>query len=257
MTTEIEAEDLATELGLEDVLTLTRSAEENLLADLANFYGLGEGESLDPRHRRQLNSILLHLSMLATRRPMPDSDPAMQRWVFPLDCGMGKTRAVCSWVAGLAEGPMRRTSEGLGLAISLALALCWSMACGWQVGPTFTVLAPIDTTSQPPVVFVSTNDLRDRVEASLVAAGFTVTQMGREASLYLKVEIGLVRSSGNGCGLVRNVRYTLRQFGTDVVAVTARGATGDCSNNILNQMSQGLAEQVLAKTAPGAAPAAP
>lgn len=127
---------------------------------------------------------------------------------------------------------------------TLGLALWAFAACSTPEAPEFRVFAPVDH-SQPPIVFVSSQELRGRVEASLAEAGFTVTQTGREATLFLAATFGGVRSQGQDCGPIRNVRYVLRQYGTVLASGVARGPTGGCAGNVLDQMSRELAEKVL------------
>jgi len=56
----------------------------------------------------------------------------------------------------------------------------------------------------------------------------------------LKAQLG-VKKSDIPCGVVRNVIYTLLERGSPVLQIKERGGTGTCTNNIFNQMSQGLA----------------
>jgi hypothetical protein len=127
---------------------------------------------------------------------------------------------------------------------ALVFALWFGAACSTPLAPEFRVFAPIDR-SQPPIVFVSSDELRGSVEASLARAGFTVTQTGREATLFLAASFGGVRSESEDCGPIRNVRFVLRQYGTVLASGVARGPTGECAGDVLDQMARDLAAKVL------------
>ena len=136
---------------------------------------------------------------------------------------------------------MRRGTSKAFLA--LLAAACWS-----PVPAEFRLYAPLDR-SQPPVVFVSSADLRAPIEASLERAGFAITQSAREASIFVAASVGGVRSSGTTCGPVRNVRYEVRQFGVVLAIGRARGPTGECPGNVFDEMSRKLAQGVLGESA--------
>jgi len=135
-------------------------------------------------------------------------------------------------------------------AIAAGVVATLGSGCTTLVPPRVQVLSPLDP-GTGPFVYLTASDERDRVARSLERAGLTVTDDIRVASTLLEVRLGDGRAR-RSCGAVRNVSYVLRQRGSPIVVIKARGRTGSCEPNVLDATSEELA-RLMAAPGPGAA----
>ena len=97
-----------------------------------------------------------------------------------------------------------------------------------------------------PVVFVTANAEQERVVQSLQASGIEVTGRIRDAEFLLTANLGndWVASS-EPCGPIRNVKFELRQNSKLVMLSKAKGWTGTCTPNVLDELSAEVARLIL------------
>ncbi|MDJ0846880.1 MAG: hypothetical protein QNK04_00725 [Myxococcota bacterium] len=123
------------------------------------------------------------------------------------------------------------------IATVLAAALAVLSACASTV-PARVTWGPSMRVTEGRVVSLGASDQRARVERSLGDAGIAVSDSS--APYQLRVDIGNSRRS-KGCGSVNNVRYILYKGGVRILAIKARGPTGECQPNTFDDMSRLLA----------------
>ena len=90
-------------------------------------------------------------------------------------------------------------------------------------------------------VFVSAVDQRERIERSVRDSGLQTVPSTSEADYELRVDVGSSRGIAKSCGTKNNVRYVLARGRARIMEVKGRGATGECSPNIFDEMSRALA----------------
>jgi hypothetical protein len=115
-----------------------------------------------------------------------------------------------------------------------------SMSCSTTVPATITwsLSTPLDG---EPAVFVVAVSQREPINRSLEKAGVRVIESG-VAPYSLRVKIGSSRGTRE-CGSKNNVNYLLSAYGSTVLGMKGRGWTGDCQDNMLDEMSALLAAQ--------------
>lgn len=133
------------------------------------------------------------------------------------------------------------------MRMSLLFALVFATAgsalatgCSTTVPATIT-RPPAAALDDEPAVFLVAVRQRDAVKRSLVRAGIRVVESG-VAPYNLKVKIGSSRGN-QACGTKNNVVYSLSARGRTLLGMKGRGWTGDCPENILDEMSALLARQ--------------
>jgi hypothetical protein len=115
-----------------------------------------------------------------------------------------------------------------------------STSCSTTVPATIT-WPPIPALDGEPAVFVIAVRQRESIKRSLEKAGVRVIESGI-APYSLRVEIGSSRGTRE-CGSKNNIVYLLSAYGSTVLSIKGRGWTGDCQDNMLDEMSALLAAQ--------------
>ena len=115
-------------------------------------------------------------------------------------------------------------------------------ACSSTVPPTITRTPQVALRADSPVFLVAIRQ-RERVAQSLMAAGVEVSSRVENDGYTLIVKIGRGRG-GTSCGTTANVAYILRSYGRNVLVIKGRGKTGDCTPNMLDDMSLRLAKMM-------------
>ena len=90
-------------------------------------------------------------------------------------------------------------------------------------------------------VFLVATRQKPRILESLGAAGIAVAPDLLDAGFMLRVTIGVDQGS-QACGTRNNVKYALRRENAAVVELADKGWTGTCTPNVLDALSQRLAE---------------
>lgn len=124
----------------------------------------------------------------------------------------------------------------------LLVAIGSLTACSTTVPPTITRMRHFVLRADSPV-FLIANRQRERVVRSLLEAGFELSSKLDSDTYSLVVEIGRARW-GSSCGVGANVAYILSSYGQNVLVIKGRGKTGDCTPNMLDDMSFRLAETI-------------
>lgn len=140
---------------------------------------------------------------------------------------------------------------------SLTAALLLAVACS-TVPAEVTHQKP-GALAPDPLIYVSAQHDRERVDESLRRAGLRLTT-GSDAEYVLLVDTSSQRS-GQDCGALRNVRYQVRVVPTSstrgafsplgltvgedrtALEIKARGWTGSCEPSVYDEMSDSLARQ--------------
>jgi len=115
-----------------------------------------------------------------------------------------------------------------------------SMSCSTTIPATITwsLSTPLDG---EPAVFVVAVSQREPINRSLEKAGVRAIESGI-APYTLRVKIGSSRDTRE-CGSKNNVNYLLLAYGSVVLTMNGRGWTGDCQDNMFDEMSALLAAQ--------------
>ena len=115
-----------------------------------------------------------------------------------------------------------------------------STSCSTTVPATIT-WPPSVALDGEPAVFVFAVHQRESIKRSLEKAGVRAVESGI-APYTLRVKIGSSRGSRE-CGSKNDIVYLLSAYGSVVLSIKGRGWTGDCQDNMLDEMSALLAAQ--------------
>ena len=127
-----------------------------------------------------------------------------------------------------------------GFILPTFLALLLLAGCTNPVPPTVT-LGPLVDISENPSIFLTASRQYPRVQQSLSDAGLSLVSSASDADYYLVVTIGRSRTRYQ-CGIMANIIYSLsRPNNSPMLVIKARGKTGACEPNILDELSQTLA----------------
>ena len=113
-------------------------------------------------------------------------------------------------------------------------------SCTSTVPPTITRTPQVALRGDAPVFLIAKRQ-RERVAQSLTRAGIELSNRLEDDSYTLIVKIGRGRGVSS-CGVTANVAYILRSsYGRNIMVIKGRGRTGDCTPNMLDDMSRRLA----------------
>ena len=128
----------------------------------------------------------------------------------------------------------------LSLLVLVLVGSVLSTSCSTMVPATIT-WPPSPALDGEPAVFVVAVHQRESIKRSLEKAGVRAVESGI-ASYTLRVKVGSSRDTRE-CGSKNNVNYLLSAYGSVVLAMEGRGWTGDCQDNMFDEMSALLAAQ--------------
>jgi hypothetical protein len=144
-------------------------------------------------------------------------------------------------------------------ALTIGLLLAASFGCASSVPPRVTVVTPISDFGEGRI-FVKATRLAPRLAEALRSAGLPIARGPAGADLVLDVRMGAARSGGD-CGKVHNIQGQLMQETWTILRFVARGATGHCSTNVIDQIAVEVKSFLDAnrprRSAPAKAPAPP
>ena len=139
------------------------------------------------------------------------------------------------------RNPFRTACRGAPQVNRFILITLLCVSCATPVAPRTAIMSGADFSGRARVM-LSSNHSYDRIRKSLVLAGIEQASI-REANVIVDVTIGGPRSSGDSsCGRIANIRYVVRVDARIVANIVGRGPTGECEENIVDQMSASLAE---------------
>jgi len=129
-----------------------------------------------------------------------------------------------------------RIAQPILLAGLIALQVVLVSGCTSPMAPVVTQV-PAGSLKAHPAIYLQARVQRPRILDSLHGAGIRTTNSIEEADYVLTVVVGKRRVKMQ-CGGMHNIIYTLSGTGLEI---KARGMTGECIPNILDEMSQTLA----------------
>jgi hypothetical protein len=132
-----------------------------------------------------------------------------------------------------------RISQPILLAGLIALQIVLAAGCTSTMAPVVTQ-APRESLSAHPAIYLQASVQRTRILDSLHGAGIRTTNSTDEADYVLTVVVGKRRVKMQ-CGGMHNIIYILSGKGFQLMEIKARGMTGECIPNVLDEMSQTLA----------------
>ena len=125
----------------------------------------------------------------------------------------------------------------LGVAVGAWLVL--SILPGCTTKATRAIYErPLPSTEDERIFLVATRQ-KERIERSLGAAGFALTDDPLATKLFLRVTLGNEKGFRE-CGTLNNVKFALRHTEQPVLELVAAGWTGTCEPNVLDDMSHEL-----------------
>ena len=132
-----------------------------------------------------------------------------------------------------------RIAQPISLAGLIALQIVLVSGCTSPMAPVVTQV-PAGSLKAHPAIYLQARVQRPRIIDSLHGAGIRTTSLTKEADYILTVVVGKRRVKMQ-CGGMHNIIYTLGGMGYQLMEIKARGMTGECIPNILDEMSQTLA----------------
>ena len=124
--------------------------------------------------------------------------------------------------------------------VGFVLGLLATLGCASIVEPHITQGAAMPLDRDRPFFVVSPEQGKRVVEA-LSKADFKTAESYENSVYYLSVKIGQ-RRSVQSCGTVNNVRFEIKYMGEHIMTMRGRGATGTCTPNIFDEMTQLMKE---------------
>jgi hypothetical protein len=121
----------------------------------------------------------------------------------------------------------------------IALQIVLASGCTSTMAPVVTQ-AQSASLSAHPAIYLQASVQRTRILDSLHGAGIRTTNSIQEADYVLAVVVGKRRVKMQ-CGGMHNIIYILGRTGFQLMEIKARGMTGECIPNVLDEMSQTLA----------------
>ncbi len=104
--------------------------------------------------------------------------------------------------------------------------------------PEINVFEALPKGRETPI-FVTAARQKDEVKKALRDAGFHIIDRMEESERLMRVTIG-VDQGEEACGTLNNVRFQLRFEGRNVAEASAKGWTGSCQPNILEELSRDM-----------------
>jgi hypothetical protein len=132
-----------------------------------------------------------------------------------------------------------RIARPILLAGLIALQIVLVSGCTSTMAPVVTQ-APRVPLKAHPAIYLQASVQRTRILDSLHGAGIRTTNSTGEADYVLTVVVGKRRVKMQ-CGGMHNIIYILGGKGFQLMEIKARGLTGECIPNVLDEMSQTLA----------------
>lgn len=121
------------------------------------------------------------------------------------------------------------------LSMAAALIFVGMFGCSTTVPPRLTVVTPISDFGEGRI-FVKSNRDEARIAEAFRTAGMPLVAGPHGADLVVNALLGKSRGSGE-CGTVHNMQLQLMQGTYTILRIVARGPTGHCAGNIMDQVA--------------------
>jgi hypothetical protein len=127
------------------------------------------------------------------------------------------------------------------LLLGIALAGCSPVA------PEVRVFEPLPQGINTPI-YVTAARQKEEIKHALHDAGFHIVDRLEDSLCFMRVTIGVDQGS-QACGTLNNVRFQLRSEGRNVAEASAKGWTGSCQPNVLDELSREMRRELFGMTA--------
>lgn len=103
--------------------------------------------------------------------------------------------------------------------------------------------APVVEATNDRFVFLVAARQKARVRQALEQVGITVVSDLLESRRMLRVTIGNEKGF-RACGTRNNVKFSLREDGTELLLLSGAGWTGECEPSVLDELASRLAREL-------------